>query len=80
MRPVVAQAAVQQDHEGPYVLVVDSESRVVVRRVKTGRVFGGMWAIESGLNAGELVMVEGIQKVQPGMTVKSITADNGQGR
>lgn len=80
MRPVVAQAAVQQDHEGPYVLVVDSESRVVIRRVKTGRVFGGMWAIESGLNAGELVMVEGIQKVQPGMTVKSISTDNGQGR
>jgi membrane fusion protein (multidrug efflux system) len=80
MRPVVAQAAVQQDLEGPYVLVVDKESRVAVHRVKTGQVIGGLWAIESGVSEGDLVIVEGIQKVQPGMTVKTAPIDNGRGR
>lgn len=78
--PVVPQAAVQQDHEGTYVLTVDKDSRVVVRRVKTGPVIENLWAVESGLNEGEMVIVEGIQKVQPGITVKTTTNGNGQGR
>jgi membrane fusion protein (multidrug efflux system) len=78
--PVVPQAAVQQDHEGTYVLTVDKDSRVVVRRVKTGPVIENLWAVESGLNEGEMVIVEGVQKVQPGITVKTTTNGNGQGR
>lgn len=80
MMPVVPQAAVQQDHEGSYVLVVNGENRVDIRRVKMGAVVGAMWAVESGLNEGERVIVQGVQKVQPGMTVRTGVADNGQGR
>jgi RND family efflux transporter MFP subunit len=78
--PVVSQAAVQQDHDGSYVLTVDKDNRVVMRRVKTGPVVDDIWAIETGLNEGDLVIVQGIQKVQPGMTVKTTINDNGQGR
>jgi RND family efflux transporter MFP subunit len=80
MLPVVSQAALQQDREGAYVFTVDKDSRVIVRRIKKGPVIENFWAIESGLNEGEMVIVEGIQKVQPGMTVKTTTNDNGQGR
>jgi RND family efflux transporter MFP subunit len=80
MLPVVPQAAVQQDHEGTYVLTVDKDDQVVVRRVKTGPVIDNLWAVESGLTEGEMVIVEGVQKVQPGMTVKTKINDNGQGR
>jgi RND family efflux transporter MFP subunit len=78
--PVVSQAAVQQDHEGSYVFTVDKDNQVVMRRVETGPVIDDIWAIETGLNEGDLVIVQGIQKVQPGMSVKTTTNDNGQGR
>ncbi|MBW1964591.1 MAG: efflux RND transporter periplasmic adaptor subunit, partial [Deltaproteobacteria bacterium] len=73
--PVVPQAAVQEDRDGRYVLVVDSENRVIQRRITTGPVVGTLWAVESGLVAGETVIVQGVQKVQPGQIVKTITED-----
>jgi RND family efflux transporter MFP subunit len=73
--PMVPQAAVQEDHEGRYVLVVDNEHRVVQRRITTGPVIDTQWAVESGLAAGEKVIVQGVQKVQPGQTVKTVTED-----
>jgi RND family efflux transporter MFP subunit len=79
MLPVVPQSAIQEDREGRYVLVVDGENRVLQRRVKTGPVIGGMWAIESGLAAKETVIVQGVQKVSPGMVVKTTTSGEGLG-
>jgi membrane fusion protein (multidrug efflux system) len=79
MLPVVPQSAIQEDREGRYVLVVDGENRVLERRVKTGPVIGGMWAIESGLAAKETVIVQGVQKVSPGMVVKTTTGGEGLG-
>ncbi len=73
--PMVPQAAVQEDHDGRYVLVVDSENRVIQRRITTGPVIGTQWAVESGLTAGEMVIVQGVQKVQPGQIVKTVTED-----
>jgi RND family efflux transporter MFP subunit len=73
--PMVPQAAVQEDHDGRYVLVVNSENRVIQRRITTGPVVGTQWAVESGLAAGEMVIVQGVQKVQPGQIVKTITED-----
>jgi len=80
MLPVVPQSAIQEDREGRYVLVVDGENRVLQRRVETGPVVGVMWAIESGLTAKETVIVQGVQKVSPGMVVKTTTGGEGQGR
>jgi RND family efflux transporter MFP subunit len=77
--PVVPQSAVQEDREGPYVLVVDDQSRVIQRRVKTGPFVGSHWAVESGLAKGEMIIVQGVQKVQPGQTVKTTMAEQEQG-
>ena len=79
MLPVIPQSAIQEDREGRYVLVVDGDNRVLQRRVKTGPVVGVMWAIESGLAAEEKVIVEGVQKVRPGMVVKTTTGREGRG-
>lgn len=80
MLPVVPQSAIQEDREGRYVLVVDGENRVLRRRVETGPVIGDMWAIESGLAEKESVIVQGVQKVSPGMVVKTTTGGEGLGR
>jgi RND family efflux transporter MFP subunit len=78
--PVVPQTAVLEDRDGRYVLLVDDQSRVAVRRIKTGPVVGANWAVESGLAANERVIVEGVQKVRPGQIVKTAAADEHQGR
>jgi RND family efflux transporter MFP subunit len=76
--PVVPQAAMQEDNEGRYVLLVGDDNRVVQRRVKTGPVVGVMWAIESGLAANDRVIVQGVQKVRPGQIVKTASANEEQ--
>lgn len=76
-QPVVPQASVQQDQAGDFVLVVDQNNRVQTRRIKTGERVGSDWVVEEGLRAGEQVIVEGIQKVQPGAEVKPQPAGPG---
>jgi membrane fusion protein (multidrug efflux system) len=66
----VSQAAVQADQAGPYVLVVGADDKVEARRVKLGLAEGVQVVVEEGLDAGERVIVEGIQKVRPGMAVE----------
>lgn len=68
---LVPQAAVLTDQGGSYVLVVDAESRVQTRRIRTGQRHGARWAVEDGLAAGERVVVQGLQKVRPGLTVEA---------
>ena len=70
----VPQAAILEDREGRYVLTVNAESQVEQRRVNTGATTGTMWAIESGLTVGEMVIVQGLQKVRPGQTVTTTPA------
>lgn len=77
---VVPQSAVLEDHDGRYVLVVNDQNQVVMQRVKTGPVVGINWSIKSGLAVNERVIVQGIQKVRPGQTVKTITEKEQHGR
>ncbi len=70
---LVPQAAVQLDQAGRYVLVVDKSNKVELRRVTTGVEQGRDVVITEGLREGEVVIVEGIQKVRPGQAV-SVTS------
>ncbi|KFI23081.1 efflux RND transporter periplasmic adaptor subunit [Nitrosococcus oceani] len=72
---MVPQTAVQQDKQGFFVLVVNRANQVEVRRIVTDRQVGNDWVVESGLAAGERVIVQGVQKVQPDMSVNPVTAD-----
>lgn len=69
-RLVVPQAALQVDQSGYYALVVDKQHKVVQRRVKTGPNEGVDVVVVSGLEPGDNVIVDGIQKVRPGQVVK----------
>jgi membrane fusion protein, multidrug efflux system len=68
---LVPQAAVLLDQAGRYVLVVDDAKKVELRRVTTGVEQGGDVVVTEGLKEGELVIVEGIQKVHPGQVVEA---------
>jgi membrane fusion protein (multidrug efflux system) len=59
---------------GATALVVDGDGKVEVREVKVSRTIGDQWLVEDGLVAGDRVIVEGLQKVQPGMPVKAVEA------
>lgn len=66
---VVPVNAIQIDQSGPFVLVVNSEKKIEVRRVELLRQDAGFVAIAKGLSAGDLVVTEGVQKVKPGQVV-----------
>ena len=66
---VVPQASVQEDQSGKFVLLVDQENKVEIRQVKLGRQHAGDWIVKDGLQPGERVIIEGVQKVRAGMEV-----------
>ncbi|MBI1319821.1 MAG: efflux RND transporter periplasmic adaptor subunit [Candidatus Hydrogenedens sp.] len=65
----VPQRAVGQSPQGAYVYVVDAENKAEYRVVQPGPWSGDDWIIDSGLQPGERVIVEGLVKVQPGIVV-----------
>ncbi|MEE8270103.1 MAG: efflux RND transporter periplasmic adaptor subunit, partial [Alphaproteobacteria bacterium] len=73
-RAVIPQAAVQENQAGRFVLVVGDDDRVDARQVVAGQRLGTDWVIEDGLEEGELVVVEGLQKVRPGARVRPVRA------
>lgn len=76
--PVVPQAAVQEDREGRYVFVLDGQNKAQQRRIKTGITLGVDWVVESGIVAGETIIVQGVQKVIPGQLVEPVTERDGK--
>ena len=69
---LVPQVAVQENQQGKFVLVVGEGNKVVARVVQLGRRMNAMWVVESGLEAGEQIVIEGLQKVRPGVEVDPI--------
>lgn len=67
--PIVPLSAVQQDRQGHYVFVLDTDNKVQERRIETSIQVQDGWAVTSGLQDGDTVIVQGVQKVQPGMEV-----------
>ena len=63
----IPQKAVLVDQDGSYVLTATEEGQIGVMRVALGKTIGTDIEVVSGLNAGDRVVVEGVQKVQPGM-------------
>jgi len=67
---LVPQQGVSRNEKGePTALVVDAKNFARLRVLKTGRAVGGDWQVLDGLKAGDRVIVEGLQKVQPDMPV-----------
>lgn len=66
---VIPRAAVLQDQSGFFVFVVDAESKAQRRPVRLGRGTAENSVIETGLNPGDRVVSEGVQRVRPGQPV-----------
>ena len=71
------QQALQVDQTGPYVLVVDKDNKIQIRRVETDVARGVNIVIRKGLAENEFIVTEGIQRVRPGQIVAPTEAKPG---
>jgi membrane fusion protein (multidrug efflux system) len=72
---VVPQIGVTHDQKGQAVaLVIGQGDKVELRTLVTSGTFGSNWVVDSGLNPGDRVIVNGVEKAKPGMTVKPVAA------
>lgn len=69
-RLLVPERAVGVDQRGEYVLVVNAKNTIEDRRVVLGAGRYGLRVVVEGLNADELVIINGLQRVRPAMEVK----------
>jgi len=72
---LVDDRAIGTDLGKRFVFVVDEQGTVQYRPVETGRLVGGLRVVRSGLEAGDVVIVNGLQRVRPGVTVAQTRVD-----
>jgi membrane fusion protein, multidrug efflux system len=65
----IPRAAVLADQQGDYVYVVDAQNKAQQRRIQLGQSTPSMAVVTSGLEEGELVISEGLQRARPGEVV-----------
>ncbi len=66
---VVPQGAVMQGKNGMFVYLVGEDNKVIMQNVEAGQWYQSSWVIKSGLKPGDVVIVDGVSKVQPGQVV-----------
>ncbi|KIG03992.1 efflux RND transporter periplasmic adaptor subunit [Caballeronia concitans] len=72
---VVPQIGITHDQKGtPTALVVGPDNKVALRQLVTSGTYGQYWVVDSGLKAGDRVIVQGVDKVRPGAEVKAVPA------
>ena len=70
---LVPQRGITRDQKGnATALVADKADKVEQRLLKIDRTIGDKWMVSEGLNAGDRVILEGLQKVKPGSSVKVV--------
>jgi len=72
---LIPQRAVLQGPKGPIVYVVDADNKVEIRDVKATVWKGKQWLVEEGLASGEQVVVDSLQRIIPGSTVKPVPVE-----
>jgi multidrug efflux system membrane fusion protein len=77
---MVTDEAVATDQDRKYVLVVDDQQHVVYKQVQIGPLYNGLRIIESGISAGDRVIVNGMQRVRPDqlVTARTVAMDPAQ--
>lgn len=71
---LIPEKAVQELQGLKTVYVIGADNKASVRQIKATQRLGTDWVLDSGLQAGEIVVVDGLQKVSPGATVKPVFA------
>lgn len=77
---VVPQAAIQRDQQGPFALAITKDKKVEQRYVQLGQQVETNFVVTKGLDDGEEVIVEGLQKVRPGVVVNPVLATKPAGQ
>jgi membrane fusion protein (multidrug efflux system) len=76
---LVPQQGITHNQKGQAIaLIVDAENKVQQRILTLDRAIGDKWLVSSGLNSGDRVIVEGIQKIRPGISVKVVSFGAGR--
>ena len=68
----VPRVAVQADQQGAFVYLIDPDKKAVQRRVTLGQSPPGLAVIIAGLNEGDTVVADGLQRVRPGAVVNPV--------
>ncbi|HEY0199936.1 MAG TPA: efflux RND transporter periplasmic adaptor subunit [Rhodanobacter sp.] len=68
---LIPQAALQRDTTGNYLMSVGSDGKVSRKSVTTGDMTGSNWVITDGLQAGDQIVVSGLQKIKDGGQAKA---------
>jgi multidrug efflux system membrane fusion protein len=76
---IIPAAAIQQGPKGPFVFLVNADRTVSVRPVGAGEIQGGEVSIKSGVTAGDLVVVDGADRLREGAKVEFREKGNGSG-
>ncbi|EJM05987.1 RND family efflux transporter, MFP subunit [Pseudomonas sp. GM102] len=71
---LIDDSAIGTDQDKKFVLVVTANDQVEYRRVSPGNLVGDLRIIDSGLQAGERVMINGLHRARPGDTVRPLLA------
>lgn len=79
LQVLIPQAALQRDQRGDFVLVVNDKQMVEQRYITTGDNVGSAVIVLDGLREGESVIVEGLQRVRPGVAVDAVVASEQPG-
>jgi RND family efflux transporter MFP subunit len=66
---LIEDRAVNTDQNQKYVFVLGANNQIEYRKVKLGRVIDGLRVVREGLKAGDVIVVNGAQRVHPGITV-----------
>ena len=74
--PIVPIVAVQENQEGKYLYKIDKEGLPKLAYIKVQGQVDDYWIVKSGVNAGDKIIVEGVQKVIPGSPVNVISKND----
>jgi multidrug efflux system membrane fusion protein len=74
---MVEERAIGTDQDKKFVMVVGGDNRAMYRAIKLGGTVDGLRIVTSGLESGDRVVVNGLQRVRPGVLLQSDVADAG---
>jgi multidrug efflux system membrane fusion protein len=74
---MVDERAIGTDQDKKFVMVVGADNRAAYRSVTLGGAVDGLRVVTSGLNSGDRIVINGLQRVRPGALVKSEVAEMG---
>jgi len=73
---LVPQQGVTHDARGnATALVLGTDGKVALHALELGDAVGDKWIVKSGLNVGDQLIVDGLQKIKPGATAQAVSID-----